>query len=77
MKRKKIQSLFDITIGQYQKMAKIENITNHQIISIVYDIPYEIVLDVPEKQINSEAENIKQILNEKLPQAHPISFKNR
>ena len=65
MKRKKIQSLFDITIGQYQKMAKIENITNHQIISIIYDIPYEIVLDVPEKQINAEAENIKQILNEK------------
>lgn len=65
MKRKQIQTLFDITIGQYQKIQSIENITNRQLISIVYNIPYEITADIPQKQIESEALHIKEVLNQK------------
>jgi len=52
MKRKQIKTLYDITIGQYQKIVAIENISNRQLISIIYDIPYEVTADIPEKQIN-------------------------
>lgn len=65
MKRKKIQSLFDITIGQFQKLQKYEDPTNIEIISIFYDIPIEQAKEISQKQIDSEANNIRKVLMQK------------
>ena len=62
MKRKKIQSLFDITIGQFQEIKELEEPTNIEIISILYKIPIEKAKEISKKQIDQEANNIRKVL---------------
>lgn len=64
MKRKKIQSLFDITIGQFQKYHEIENPDNTDIVSVFYDISREDADKISKKQIDQEANNIRKVLSQ-------------
>lgn len=65
MKKKKIQSLFDITIGQFQKIDELEDPTNIEIISILYNIPIEQAKKISKKQVDQEANNIRKVLMQK------------
>lgn len=62
MKRKKIQSLFDITIGQFQEIKELKEPTNIEIISILYNIPIEKAKEISKKQVDQEANDIRKVL---------------
>jgi len=64
MKRKQINSLFDITIEQYQKYLKIKDPDARQIISVFYSIPYELTADMSVKQINEQAIHVLKVLEQ-------------